>query len=186
MGRDKAGLEFGGQTLLARQIELARFIGASEVFIAGRTDADYSEFDCRVLPDRFQNAGPLAGIESALAATPAPLLLVLAVDMPEMSAAFLKILSSACTADSGAIPQLGGRIEPLAAFYPKAAFVLAEEMLELSRTSRENRAPGPTDFARECVGKNLAKLVAVAATEARCFTNLNSPEDCRAKNDSML
>jgi hypothetical protein len=37
MGRDKAWLEVGGKTLLARQIELAGPLARSEVFISGRT-----------------------------------------------------------------------------------------------------------------------------------------------------
>src|SRR5258705_13766374 len=74
MGRDKAWLEAGGQSLLARQIGLVRELGAAEVFISGRADADYSEFGCRVLQDKFPDAGPLAGIERALDATTSPLL----------------------------------------------------------------------------------------------------------------
>ena len=77
MGRDKAFVEIGGQTLLARQLALARAAGAREVFISGRADVDYSAFDYRVLLDDFPAAGPLAGIECALAASTLPLLLVL-------------------------------------------------------------------------------------------------------------
>ena len=69
MGRDKAWLEIEGQTLLARQIALARETGAAEIFISGRADADYSAFGCPVLQDGFPDAVPLAGIERALDAS---------------------------------------------------------------------------------------------------------------------
>src|SRR5690349_130325 len=72
MGRDKAWLEINGQILLTRQIELVQAGGATEVFISGRAGMDYSAFGCRVLQDRFPNAGPLAGIERALDAAIAP------------------------------------------------------------------------------------------------------------------
>lgn len=180
MGRDKAWLEINGQSLLARQVELARAAGATEVFISGRAETDYSQFGCRVLQDRFPTAGPLAGIESALAVTTTPLLLVLAVDMPEMSADFLRKLRAACTENSGVIPQVSGRIEPLAAFYPKAACDLAVELLGAKHAGAETGAPGPTDFARECVKRKLAEFVEVSAAEARYFTNWNSPNDLRA------
>ena len=68
MGRDKAFLSISGKTMLARQIETVRAAGAAEIFISGRAETNYSEFGCRVLVDKFHNAGPLAGIEAALAA----------------------------------------------------------------------------------------------------------------------
>src|SRR6516165_9757616 len=67
MGRDKARLEIGGQPSLARQIQLVKEIGAGEVFISGRAGKNYEEFGCRVLFDQFRDAGPLAGIERAVA-----------------------------------------------------------------------------------------------------------------------
>src|SRR5206468_12665848 len=62
MGCDKSFVELAGQTLLARQVQLVRAAGAIEVFISGRTGADYSTYVCRVLVDKFQGAGPLAGL----------------------------------------------------------------------------------------------------------------------------
>jgi molybdopterin-guanine dinucleotide biosynthesis protein A len=187
MGRDKAWLKIGGKTLLARQIELVRAVGASEVFISGRPGTDYAEFGGRVLPDHFKDAGPLAGVERALDATTTTLLLVLAVDMPTMTANFLEKLRAASTENLGTVPQVDGRIEPLAAFYPKTAGPLAVEMLRARETGSEAGAPGPTDFARRCEKENLVKLIAVDETEARCFTNLNAPEDlnrCDPKVDN--
>lgn len=179
MGRDKAWLEMEGTTLLARQIELVRALGAREVFISGRIGVDYAALGCRVLVDRFQNAGPLAGLESALAATSSPLLLVLAVDMPAMSGGLLEKLRACCAAGRGAIPEVNGRIEPLAAFYPKAAGALALAMLEEARAGSQTQAPGPTDLARRCVSENLVELIPGPAAEARYFTNVNSPEELR-------
>ena len=51
MGRDKAFLEIGGPSLLARQISLVRDIGAAEIFISGRKGVNYSGFNCCVLTD---------------------------------------------------------------------------------------------------------------------------------------
>jgi molybdopterin-guanine dinucleotide biosynthesis protein A len=170
MGRDKAWLEVGGQALLARQIQLARQIGAAEIFISGRAAADYSAFGCRVLLDKFPDAGPLAGIERALDATAAPLLLVLAVDLPEMSVEFLLRLAAGSSEICGTIPKLAGGIEPLAAFYPKAAQSLAVAGLERKRFAVKN-------FAGQCVKNNLAQFVIFSEPESRHFANWNSPAD---------
>lgn len=193
MGCDKALLEVDGQPLLARQIQLVREAGAEEVFISGRADTDYAVFNCPVLRDRLTDVGPLAGIEAALNATTSPLLLVLAVDMPEMSAVFLQRLASQCAGGCGVIPCVGGFIEPLAAFYPKAASSLLEELgapasLPAERSGklpagmpalpeRPAKTPGAKLFAERCVASGLATFVDFPGTDAHFFANWNSPAD---------
>ena len=170
MGRDKAWLEVGGKSLLARQIGIVREFGAAEIFISGRVDVDYSGFGHRVLQDKFPDAGPLAGIECALNSISTPLLLVLAVDLPEMNVKFLRQLAMHCTENLGAIPRVNGNIEPLAAFYQIAAQPLAETLL---------RAGGNavSTFAERCVQSGLAGFVDFPGCEVKYFTNWNSPAD---------
>ncbi len=117
MGRAKAWLEISGQTLLARQNQLARKIGAAEIFISGHAKKNYSEFGCRVLADKFPDAGPLPGIERALAAATSPLLLMLAVDLPEMKAIFLRRLVAEYSENFGVIPRHEKNLEPLAELF---------------------------------------------------------------------
>ena len=173
MGRDKAFVEIGGQILLARQIQLVREIGACEIFISGRADADYSAFGCPVLKDKFPDAGPLAGIERALDALSSPLLLALAVDLPDMSAGWLRQLAARCSENSGAVPRVNGSLEPLAAFYPKAALLLAVSLLNENSNAVKH-------FAERCAQARLVNFVDVAADEARFFLNCNSPADLAA------
>ncbi len=195
MGRDKAWLEVNGQPLLARQLGLARELGAAEVFISGRADVDYDAFGCRVLLDKFAGAGPLAGIERALNAATLPLVLVLAVDLPEMNVEFLHRLGIGCAENMGAIPRVNGNIEPLAAFYPKTSWKIAAESLETFWTA-ERRSPtrhvampfhflagsetgalGVKCFAEGCVQSGLARFVELPAAETRHFANWNSVAD---------
>jgi len=176
MGRDKAWLAVGGQSLLARQVRLLRDAGACEVFISGRAGADYGALGCRVLTDRFPGAGPLAGIEVALDAASAPLLLVLAVDMPHMSADVLQQLVGQCTETTGVVPRLAGAIEPLAAIYPKLALPLVMEMLSKPAA----KSPGARAFAERCVAADLVRFVDAPVDSASCFANWNSPADVAA------
>jgi molybdopterin-guanine dinucleotide biosynthesis protein A len=170
MGRDKAWLKVDGQTLLARQIALVRKFGASEVFVSGRANQDYSAFGCPVLLDKYTVAGPLAGIERGLDAARSPLLIALAVDLPEMRVSYLRQLALQCSPASGAIPTLAGEIEPLAAIYPKTTHGLA--VSNLGRGIFAAR-----DFARLCVQTGLARLIDVSAPEAHSLLNWNSPVD---------
>ena len=185
MGRDKAWLEVGGQSLLARQIQIVREIGACEVFVSGRAGVDYSEFGCRVLLDRLVDVGPLAGIERALSEATNSLLLVLAVDMPRMTANFLRHILLRCNDNSGVVPRVNGRIEPLAAFYPKISLSLISEMISGSKIEGKRvgflqirrKSVGPSGFAEECVVRNFAKFIDVTESELEFFSNWNSPQD---------
>jgi molybdopterin-guanine dinucleotide biosynthesis protein A len=170
MGRDKAWVEIEGQPLIRRQIELAHAVGAAEVFISGRADCDYSALGSPVLRDEFANAGPLAGIERALHAATSPLLLVLAVDLPRLTTPVLRDLLSHCTPQAGAIPRIKEQIEPLVAFYPRAAHKLA-----FARLSEGKNAV--RDFAQDCVSEQLAVFANLPSTTVAMFTNWNSPAD---------
>jgi molybdopterin-guanine dinucleotide biosynthesis protein A len=167
MGRDKAFLETDGQTLLARQVKIVQDAGAAEVFISGRVGVDYSGFGLPVLPDLFPAAGPLAGIHAALAAAKLPLVLVLAVDLVHMNGALLGELVQAGT---GLVPRVFGRIEPVAAVYPRAGLTIAKRMLEEKRLAVR-------DFAHACVKTGLASFVDFPDSAGWLFKNLNSPTD---------
>ncbi|HEU6447372.1 MAG TPA: molybdenum cofactor guanylyltransferase [Verrucomicrobiae bacterium] len=170
MGRDKAFLEIGGKTLLERQIRTVKNAGANEVFISGRPDADYSQFDCRVLADRFPGAGPLAGIERALSETSSPLVLVVAVDMPGLTPEFLAGLKTHCEKNSGAITCVNGNMEPLVAYYPSGAQPLAENKLKEGSLAMK-------PFAELCVKMDLARFVHFPPRDGFLFANWNHPND---------
>lgn len=185
MGRDKAWLTVAGEPLLARQIQLACDAGAREVLLSGRAGVDYARFGCRVLTDRWPEAGPLAGIESALHATTLPLLLALAVDMPHMNADLLRQLAAHCAAATGTIPRVNGAIEPLAAFYPTRTLALVTAMLSNAPGGEKSppasrhatRAPSARAFAERCVAEALARFMDVPPGQAGAFANWNSPDD---------
>ncbi len=172
MGRDKAFLKVDGQTLLARQIATARAAGAEEIFISGRADGGYSGFGLRVLRDEFPDSGPLAGIHAALATGQYRLLLALAVDLPRLPPDLLRKIFTATRGSRGAIPRWNEHLEPLAAFYPKAACPLCAKALAGGFNSAR-------DFSRHCVESGLAAFVDLPATDGIFFTNCNSPDDIR-------
>ena len=72
--------------------------------------------------DRHADAGPLAGLDAALAARDRPWLLVVAGDMPDLCGAVLDLLLAARAADVDAVvPRIGGYPEPLLAVYGRTA-----------------------------------------------------------------
>ncbi len=170
MGRDKAWLEFEGEPLLARQLRTVRSLRPAEVFISGRAGEDYSAFDCPVLYDLRPGFGPVGGLERALHAAASPLLLVVAVDLARMTAAFLEKLWARCDPLTGVVPELNGELEPLAAIYPKRCHAFARECL---------RSPSPAarGFAEACLAARAVRPFRVARADAGCFANWNRPAD---------
>jgi molybdopterin-guanine dinucleotide biosynthesis protein A len=170
MGRDKAWLTLDGEPLITRAIQLVRALGPVETFISGRADVDYSALNCPVLHDLIPGLGPLGAIERALHACRSPLLLVLAVDLPHMTTAFLASLVARARAMTGVVPLRDGSLEPLAATYPRRCHEMAFRLLAQSRHCVR-------DFAEACLQEGAVRTLRVARRDARCFINWNSPVD---------
>jgi molybdopterin-guanine dinucleotide biosynthesis protein A len=125
------------------------------------------------LEDHFGDAGPLAGIECALEVISTPLL---AVDMPKMKLSQLRMLIAQCTEKRGGIPQVGNRIEPLAAIYSRTA-------LSLARLHLENQRYAARHFAERCVELNLAAFIDLPVRHSCNFDNWNTQEDVSDRMD---
>jgi molybdopterin-guanine dinucleotide biosynthesis protein A len=90
MRRDKAALQYRGESQLDRAFELAsRHL--SNVFVSVRADqtADPTRAQRPMIVDSIPGQGPIVGIRSALAAFPHVAWLVLACDLPYLSDAAL-------------------------------------------------------------------------------------------------
>ena len=174
MGRPKAFLPVEGETLLERAVRIARELNPVEVLISGRAGHDYSALPgCRVVLDREPDLGPLGGIERGLASSRTPLLLVLAVDLPHITAAFLRRLLGHCDASIGVVPRLDGRLEPLAAVYPTTSHRLADRLLAQRQLAAQT-------FANACLLAQAVRILELGGPEAALFRNWNTPADAAA------
>lgn len=79
MGRDKALLLFAGRPMVAIAVATLRQF-CSEVAIAGNRE-DLLEF-APVIPEALSDAGPVAGLQAGLEASPDPWSLFMPVDVP--------------------------------------------------------------------------------------------------------
>lgn len=175
MGRDKALLERGGQPLWQRQREVLQSAGAVEIYLSARDDQPWAhaataQFDA-VVRDVEADCGPLAGILAAFDRATHPLLLVLAIDLPAMTAEYLRRLVAQAVAGRGVVPGWGsGRTEPLCAVYPQAAMRLAAERLERRQLQMQ-------DFVGGLEAANLVARAPIAKKDAALFVNWNEPAD---------
>ena len=128
MGQDKAFMQLGGRTLLARALEQAQaatgnawIVGSTEKFVAFGP----------VVEDVYPGRGPLAGIHAALSGTRTQLNLITALDMPFLQLDFLKYLITQARASHAmvVVPRAGGGLQPLCAVYRKDFAQVAQRSL---------------------------------------------------------
>ena len=93
IGCDQAWIDWDGRPLIALALSKIRQLGIAEIFVSGRSEGDYAALGCPVLFDLEPDLGPLGGIERGLCHCSAPLLLVLAVDLPRLTPALLEKLA---------------------------------------------------------------------------------------------
>lgn len=170
MRRDKAGLTFRGAPLWRRQLDTLRQAGAGEILISGRRGACYDTGDIPIIEDEIEDAGPLGGVSALLSAAAHPLVLVLAIDMPLMTAVYLRHLLAQTSGECGVVPEQFGRYEGLAAIYPKTAKEIATEALGGRDHSMQH-------FVTACMARKLVAPVQITEAEISFFQNINTPEE---------
>jgi len=170
MGSDKALLPFQGAPLARVPASLVERAAGGVVLVGNPELA--APIGYPAIPDRFPGEGPLGGILTALEHTGSDWNLVVACDMPRLSAEFLAgLLEAAARSDAGALLPVGpcGLPEPLCAVY-----------------HRRVRAPLGAAFARgeRKITRALERAgIAVSlfpVAEASFFQNVNTPEDWAA------
>ena len=188
MGRDKSALPVNGEPLWQRQLAVLRATEPAEIFISGKSDGPYADCGVEILADEIPGCGPLGGIATALRLCTSERLLVLAVDMPAMTAEFLRsLLEESQRNAKGVVPSVAALVraraniphtiqddrkafEPLAAVYPRAALAIADECL----CTGERKLEG---FIRKLEASGLVNVRPVAENDVALFANWNAPED---------
>ena len=129
MGADKALLPFGGRNLLELALGKAKKVSPSPLIVGARER--YATFG-DVVEDRIPGCGPLGGIHAALCATHTDVNLVLSVDMPLMTASFLRwmVQTAALRTELAIVPEAQGRLQPLCAIYKRPALCVIEQALK--------------------------------------------------------
>lgn len=170
MGSDKAFLDWHGQPLWRHQQQTLRRTHPDRIYLSV-SQANASRFSGEeLLVDDVADAGPLAGLCTALRAMETPLLLVLAVDLPFVSAATLDLLLEPCTEGCGCVPVLADQRQPTAAVYPRELQALAERRLRARRLAVQ-------ELVVEAEAAGYMRRWTVPDALAPQFQNLNRPSD---------
>ncbi|MEZ5299059.1 MAG: NTP transferase domain-containing protein [Verrucomicrobiales bacterium] len=172
-GADKALLDCGGAPLWQCQLDRLSALSPARLFLSAADQVPVGAAARAEVIRDSGGAGPLAGIAACLAAAGGLPLLLLAVDMPLMSADCLRAVLRFAGPAGGAVPVEGGRLQPLAALYPAAAAEIARRRLAAGDLSA-------TGFARELDAQSMVRRWPVPGEFPHCFANANTPEEWRA------
>jgi len=171
MGRDKATLDWRGRPLWQVQLEKLRALTPMKILVSARKDPFWRPTEFEFVLDATPARGPLSGLVAALAISTSEHLLALAVDLPDMSARQLQWICNVAATGSGAAPLIDGRIEPLAAVYPRECSQFFRNALE----TREYFSLQP--LIRELADAGQMRLIDVASSDRELYKNLNAPQD---------
>ncbi len=178
MGREKASLIFSGEPLIVRMTRLVQPLVAEVGIVGSFSKAE--DFGITPVKDRIFGddesgtvQGPLAGIATALATTRSPWNLILACDLPYLTAAwadwFLDRVES--SAAQVVMPRTSGGLEPLAAAYRRErgepiAASLARGIRKVTDALEQFRI----EFVLESEWRHMDPF-------GRVLRNMNTPED---------
>jgi molybdopterin-guanine dinucleotide biosynthesis protein A len=172
MGRDKASLPWGGATLaeaVAREVAEA----AGNVTLVGNPGLPIAGISA--IPDLYPGEGPLGGILTALHHSTSEWNLVVACDMPFLSAELLTYLVERAPGRDVVIPVVEDRPEPMHAVYRRAA---CSEAIRQALGAGQQRMISFLDRVR--VARVQETELRALDPELRSFFNTNTPEDLAA------
>lgn len=134
MGRDKAELELDGERFLTRLCRRLHTSGSPIFVLGAREGAGFDE--AVTLADKSPHAGPLAALANLVTALPDATrwIFVAAVDMPMLDRKVAHTLFEEAERHARpVVPELGGRLQPLAAVWSRACLEHADALLARGR-----------------------------------------------------
>ena len=176
MGQDKATMRLAsGRTLLENALAVAGTVAGQVGIVGPRHKYDSYTWAGELVEDVFVNHGPLGGIHAALATTTTEWNIVLAVDLPRITAALLEwTLKLARDAGSEVtVASVGGGLQPLCGVYRKSFRERAEKAL----TDGHNKVDAC--FDRGSLRILTEQEVRAAGFSPEMFVNVNTPEEFR-------
>lgn len=176
LGHDKLAEVFGERTLIERVVDcLSPLVDEVVIVTAGdRAMPQFGELSpVRIVSDLFPGRGPLMGLYTGLKESRSQLNLVVAADMPFLSAGLLRHMLDLADGYDVVVPRIADQVEPLHAVYAASCLPHIEAMLAENQLSVYRLIPRLTARYLE------EDEVAASDPERRSFFNINTEDDLR-------
>lgn len=171
MGGDpKALLEVDGRRIVERVAQVLRRV-TDDLLLVTNTPEIFSWLGLPMVPDVFPGSGSLGGIYSGLKAASGESAFTVACDMPFLSPAVCRLVTSRAADGDVVVPRVGPHYETLHACYARSCLDPMERRLGAGQLKI-------TGFWDEVRVITIAEVdVARLADPAVVFLNVNTPED---------
>lgn len=175
-GRDKSSLDVGGASILERQLAALRSV-AGRILVVSGNPARFQERGLDAVADLVPGAASLGGIYTALTHAATEHVLVVACDLPFLTASFLRRLTTeARHADEAVVPRSADGWQPLCAVY-------ARRLADTARRQIEARRLKIVDFLASTRVREIGPdAIAEDDPDGLLFFNVNSPADWQRAN----
>ncbi len=170
MGRNKAWLEFGNESTIARLVRILSGPFESVRIITNEMGA-FESLEIPVLIDMRPDSGPLGGIHTALSTTKHQATFVVGCDYPFINSHFVRGLAGLVPGHDAVVPRQDRTPIPVCAFYSTRCLPSVETSLD--RGVLEARTFLSHVDVRWVEGHELKELDPAGAA----LFNLNTPED---------
>jgi molybdopterin-guanine dinucleotide biosynthesis protein A len=171
-GLDKWTLPVGGRRILDRQLSVLRHV-VEHILIVTDDLHRFQGSGLRVCADLIPGAGPLGGLYTALVRAPTEHTVVVACDLPFLTASFLRHLATRVGTNDAAIPRTEAGPQPLCAVY-------ARSCIEPIRARLERGALQVSALTQAMNVTHLdAPELAPFDPDGTLFMNINRPSDYR-------
>lgn len=177
MGRNKALLDFEGRPLVVRAAAVVAATGIG-VTVVGRPEF-FVPLGLAAIPDEQPGLGPLGGIATALAHSSRPWNLIVAVDLPFLTAEWLSALVDRAIASRSAraiLPRSDRGLEPLCAVYHRECLAAIRPALARGVRKVTEGLAGPPPCPVDQIPPEEWKRFAPGA---RLLENINTLPDYR-------
>jgi len=169
-GIDKSALVVRGASILDRQLAVLRSV-TPHILIVASDGHRYQDAGVPVVRDRIRGAGSLGGLYTALVEAPTEQLVVMACDMPFLTAPFLDRLAALGEGVDAAIPRDARGLHPTCAAWARRAAPHLRERIDGGRLRILDALEGLD--VREVDADELARFDA----DGRLLLNVNTPDD---------
>ncbi len=173
MGKDKALVVWKGKRLID-WVKSAISPLCTRVLISSNSDPVNFPID-KLSADRFQNIGPIAGIESGLFHANTPYCLIVSCDTPLLSTSMFKYLIEQHENFDISLAAHDGVNEPMIGVYSKSAHPLILQSIE-------NKNYKPPSIIRQSRWQEVNIHPGLNFFSPEMFRNMNRPEDLDLKN----
>jgi molybdenum cofactor guanylyltransferase len=169
-GIEKSALLVRGTSILDRQLAVLRSLTPNIMIIAS-DEHRYQDAGVPVVRDCIRGAGSIGGLYTALMAAPTEQLVVMACDMPFLTAPFLTRLAALGDGADAAIPRDARGLHPICAAWSRRSAPHLRGRIDAGRLRILDALEGLD--VREMDPRELARF----DPDGRLLLNVNTPDD---------